>query len=429
MTGLLMTRVFGKWHLPDVTAFLIAGVVIGPFMLGRLSAGDYGFGTEESVEALGVVSSLAMGFIAFSIGNEFRLSQLKKTGKQSLVIGIFQAVAATACVDIVLIALHFARPDLISLPAAITLGAIASATAPATTMAVVRQYKAKGEVTDLLLPIVALDDAVGLMLFAVSFGVARAMTNGSISIISMIVEPLLEIVCSLVLGTIMGAILTKLETMFNSNTNRLSMTIAFVFITIAVSSMEFELFGIRFGFSSLLTCMMLGTVFCNICPLSDDLMERADKWSSPVLCAFFVLSGAGLKLTVFTQPMLILVGVIYIVTRCFGKYFGAYLSAKSTGCSRSVTNYLGITLFPQEGVALGMCATAQALETDGPFIRNIILFGVLIYEITAPIMTREALKSSGDIREKTKEVLERRANKLAAAPVKPLIEMRKNRKR
>ncbi|MDD5832688.1 MAG: sodium:proton antiporter, partial [Clostridiales bacterium] len=171
------------------------------------------------------------------------------------------------------------------------------------------------------------------------------------------------------------------------------------------------------------------TVFCNICPLSDDLMERADKWSSPVLCAFFVLSGAGLKLTVFTQPMLILVGVIYIVTRCFGKYFGAYLSAKSTGCSRSVTNYLGITLFPQEGVALGMCATAQALETDGPFIRNIILFGVLIYEITAPIMTREALKRSGDIREKTKEVLERRANKLAAAPVKPLIEMRKNRKR
>ena len=244
----------------------------------------------------------------------------------------------------------------------------------------------------------------------------------------MIVEPLIEIGLSLLLGLLLGFVLTKLETMFHSNTNRLSMTIAFVFVTISISSMEYDFAGIRFGFSSLLTCMMLGTVFCNICPLSEDLMERADKWSSPVLCAFFVLSGASLKLTVFTQPMLLLVGAAYIISRCLGKYFGTFFSAKAVKSEKSITNYLGVTLFPQEGVALGMCATAQALTADGPVIRNIILFAVLVYEIFGPIMTREALKRSGDIHEKPKEILERRQRKLEQAAPKPLLERRKKKK-
>ena len=180
-----MTRIFSRWHLPDVTAFLVTGVLIGPFVLGRLGIPGLGFASYDQVEALSMISDVAMGFIAFSIGNEFRLSQLKKTG-------VLQALAALAFVGIALVIFHFLRPDVLSVPAAITLGAIATATAPATTLMVVRQYKAKGELTDLLLPIVALDDAVGLIAFAVSFGIARAMDSAQFSLASILLSPLID---------------------------------------------------------------------------------------------------------------------------------------------------------------------------------------------------------------------------------------------
>jgi len=419
--GLMMTRLFNRWHLPDVTAFLVAGVLIGPFVLGRLGIPGLAFRTYDEVAVLGAVSKVAMGFIAFSIGDEFRLEQLRKTGRQAFIIGVVQALVACLLVDCALLAFHTARPDLLSAPAAITLGAIATATAPAATLMVVRQYKAKGELTSLLLPIVALDDAVGLIVFAVSFGIARAMLSGAVSIASILVEPLLEIVLSLALGALAGLILTELERMFHSNSNRTSMTIAFVLLTVGFSSLTFDVGGVRIGFSSLLVCMMLGTVFCNLSPLSDDLMGRADRWSQPLLAVFFVISGAELQLEVFSQPLLVLIGVIYILSRSLGKYFGAYFSAKAVRCSPNVVKYLGVTLLPQAGVALGMCVSAQQLgSTDGPLVRNIVLFAVLIYELIGPLMTKEALKASGDIQDKPQEVVERRARALAAAPEKPL---------
>lgn len=427
LAGLMMTRLFSRWHLPDVTAFLVAGVLIGPFVLGRLPI-DLGFSTYEQVEQLGVISNVAMGFIAFSIGNEFRLSQLKKTGHQALVIGIVQAVVATAFVDIALLLFHMARPDLLSTPAAITLGAIASATAPAATLMVVRQYKAQGDLTSLLLPIVALDDAVGLVIFAVSFGIAKALTSGVVSIVSILVDPLIEITASLLLGAAAGFILTKIETLFHSNRNRTSMTIGFVFLTVALSQLSWQVGEVKIGFSSLLVCMMLGTVFCNICPLSEDLMHRSDVWSQPLLAVFFVISGAELRLEVFSEVLLVLIGVIYILTRSLGKYFGARFSAKATGCGEKVVKYLGITLLPQAGVALGMCVTAQSLGADGELIRNIILFSVLIYELVGPIMTKDALMRAGEISEKPKEVLERRQKALEAAEPKELLVQRANRK-
>ena len=402
LAGLLMTRIFSRWHLPDVTAFLVTGVLIGPFVLGRLGIPGLGFAGYDQVEALSMISDVAMGFIAFSIGNEFRLSQLKKTGKQAMVIGVLQALAALAFVDVALVVFHFLRPDVLSVPAAITLGAIATATAPATTLMVVRQYKAKGELTDLLLPIVALDDAVGLIAFAVSFGIARAMDSAQFSVASILLSPLIEIVGSLLLGAIAGFVLTKLETMFRSNSNRLSLSIAFIFL-------------------------MVGTVFCNICPLSDDLMERADRWSTPMLAVFFVISGANLRLSVFSQGVLVFIGVVYIIARSAGKYCGARWSAKAVGCDHTVQKYLGIMLLPQEGVALGMCVSAQALGADGELIRNIILFSVLIYELVGPVATKESLKAAGAITEKPKEVLERRERKLAEAEPKELLERRKER--
>ena len=400
--GLMMTRVFKYLHLnfPDVTAFLIAGVLVGPYVLGATAVPGLGFDSAEDLEKVSVISKVALGFIAFDIGNEFRLAQLKKTGKTATVIGIVQALFATILVDIVLIALHFILgPEVLPLPVAITLGAIASATAPAATLMVVRQYKAKGEVTDLLLPIVALDDAVGLVVFAVSFGIAQAINGGSVSIITVVVNPILEIICSLALGAFMGWLLTVLEKIFFSNSNRLSLTIAFVIMTIALSSVKIPFAsGLNIGFSSLLVCMMLGTMFCNLSEYSVDIMSRSSKWTAPLYAVFFVLSGAELDLGVFRYPLIILVGVVYILVRCLGKYFGARLSAKLTHCSETVRKYLGITLFPQAGVALGMVVSAQALGPEmGGTIRNIVLFSVLIYELVGPLLTRMSLKKAGEI--------------------------------
>ena len=400
--GLMMTRVFKylKLNFPDVTAFLIAGVLVGPFALGRLGIHGIGFNTMEELESVSALSNVALGFIAFDIGNEFRLAQLKETGKTATVIGVIQALMATLLVDIALIALHFILgPDVLPLPVAVTLGAIASATAPAATLMVVRQYKAKGPVTDLLLPIVALDDAVGLVVFSVSFGIAQAMVGGRLDTVSVIVNPLLEIVFSLILGAIMGTLLTVLEKIFFSNSNRLSLTISFVIMTIAMASREFELGGgVKVSFSSLLVCMMLGTVFCNFSEYSVDIMNRSSKWTAPLYALFFVLSGAELDLGVFRYPQIVLIGVVYILVRCAGKYLGAKFSSTFMNCSETVRKYLGITLFPQAGVALGMVVTAQALgEEMGGMVRNIVLFSVLVYELVGPQLTRMALTSAGEI--------------------------------
>ena len=414
--GLLMTRAFKPLKLPSVTAYLIAGVLIGPYCLGQLGVGGLGFANMHEVEHLGVIADVALGFIAFSIGNEFRVEDLKVIGKKALVIGIFQAIVATLFVDAALIALYYLMPGKISIAQAITLGAIATATAPAATLMVVRQYKAKGPLTDLLLPIVALDDAVGLIVFAVSFGIAKTLGTNSLDPVSIIVNPLVEIVASLILGAVMGWLLTQLEKLFNSNTNRLNMTIAFVFLTVSLSQISFELGSVHVGFSSLLVCMMLGTVFCNICPLSHDLMGQADKWTSPLFALFFVISGAELELGVFTDYAVVVIGIVYIAFRCLGKYFGTFASAKATKCESNICKYLGITLFPQAGVALGMCTIAGAqFGESGVLIRNITLFAVLIYELFGPVLTRWALTKAGDIKPMAQEVRDRRKTKLEMA--------------
>ena len=415
LAGLLFTRVFKKFKLPSVTAYLIAGVLIGPYCLGALNIEGLGFTSMANVSNLALISEVALGFIAFSIGNEFRLEELKQTGKQALVIGIFQALLATLFVDLALYALHLWMPNKLSLSQVITLGAIATATAPAATLMVVRQYKAKGALTSILLPIVALDDAVGLIVFAVSFGIAKTLSSGVIDFVSIFVNPIIEIVASLLLGAMMGWLLTELEKLFNSNTNRLNMTIAFVLMTVSFSMMDFHIGNIHVSFSSLLVCMMLGTVFCNLCPLSNDLMSACDKWTSPLFALFFVISGAELELNVFMDMAIVIIGIVYIIFRCLGKYYGSYLSAKATNCNDNICKYLGITLFPQAGVALGMCTTAMQLGDAGNLIRNITLFAVLIYELFGPLFTKWALTKAGDITQKPEHVVKRRETKMAEA--------------
>ena len=415
IAGLLLTRLFTRLKLPDVTAYLVAGVLIGPWVLGRLGIPGLGFNTAAEVDALDFLSDIALGFIAFAIGSEFRLSKLKEIGKQATVVGIVQGVMAALLVDGSLLVLHFFMKDKLPIPMVLTLGAIATATAPAATLMVVRQYKAKGPVTDILLPVVALDDAVGLVVFAVSFGAAKAMVQGSVNALEIFLQPLLEIVLSLALGALMGGILTWIERFFNSNKNRLTLMTGFVVLTVALAKVEFPLAGVHAGFSSLLTCMMLGTVFCNACPLSEDLMEKEENWTAPIYTLFFVLSGAALRFDVFADAAIVGVGIVYILARCVGKFFGAWLSTSATHCAEPVRKWLGITLFPQAGVALGMCLQATELGEQGILVRNIILFSVLIYELVGPALTKMALTKAGDIKPKSFEVENRRKLKLESA--------------
>ena len=382
IAGLLMSRAAKAVRLPAVTAYLLTGLLLGPFFLGRLglSRFGFGFGSLAAVEGYGILTQVALGFIAFVIGNEFRLSALKHMGRRAVTVGVAQAVITTALVDIALVALHFARPDVISLASAITLGSIAAATAPAATLMVV-----------------AIDDAVGLVLFSASYGVANALEQGRIDPMSVVLEPLLEIALSLALGAAAGYLLNLLEVYFHSRSKRMSLSVAFVLLTVGLSMTEFEINGTRCGFSLLLVCMMTGTVFCNVCPTSDELMDRLDRWVSPINILFFVLSGAELDLTILTNPMVLLIGVVYIVARSAGKISGSFLSCRATSCSPAIQKYLGITLLPQAGVALGMAATASELS-DGHMVRNVVLFSVLVYELVGPTLTKISLTAAGEIR-------------------------------
>ena len=396
LVGLMLTRPAKLLGLPAVTGYLVAGLLIGPYLLGAFKIDGLGFTSMEQVESMSILTQTALGFIAFTIGNEFRLYQLKSMGKKAITIGIAQAVGTTIAVDAILIAVHLMFPNVLSLPSAIVLGAIASATAPAATLMVVRQYKADGPLTRLLMLVVAIDDAVGLVLFSISFGVASAISNGSINIIGVVLEPLIEIVFSFALGSIMGFLLNFVERFFHSRSKRMAVSVGFVMLTVGLSMIKFNIGGIHFGFSLLLVCMMTGTVFCNICSTSEELMGRIETWTVPLNILFFVISGAELDLKILANVATLAVGIVYIFSRSLGKYFGARFSCQLTNCEKPITDNLGITLLPQAGVALGMAMTAMTLP-GGALVRNVILFSVLIYELVGPALTKKALMRAGEI--------------------------------
>ena len=405
LAGLLLTRLIKRWHLPAVTAYLVAGVLIGPNCLGLLGMKGIGFPTFGDVSQFSLICDVALGFIAFSIGNEFRLSSLKQTGKQATVVAIIQALAATLFVDVALLLMHLVLGEKLPVSTCIVLGAVATATAPAATMMVVNQYKAKGPLTNMLLPVVALDDAVGLVVFAVSFGVAKTMISGTFSLLSVILNPILEIIGSLTLGAVLGVLFSLVEKLFHSNSKRLSVAVTFVIMAAALSKVEIPLGSeIAIGFSPLLVCMMVGSVFCNVCDFSEEIMFKTDRWTAPLYVLFFVLSGAELDLRVFGELAVVVIGLAYILTRSAGKIAGAAFGSKLMKCDENICKYLGITLLPQAGVALGMSVTVAAeMGEEGAIIRDIILFSVLIYELVGPILTKYALTKAGDIQPKPAE--------------------------
>lgn len=415
LAGLMLSRLTKLGNLPAVTAYLVAGLLIGPYVLGRIGVPGLGFISSQDVARYSIISDVALGFIALTMGNEFRKEDIKKLGKQAVVVAIFQSLTACVFVDVALIGLHFLMPKTLSLSVAITLGAIATATAPAATLMIVKQYKTSGPVTRILLPVVALDDVVGLIVFAVSFGIARALEHGTVDIFSVVIDPILEVIASLALGALLGAIFTFTERFFHSRSKRLSISVCYVFLAVALSKMTFKLGPVTIGFSSLLVCMMVGTIFCNFCDFSDELMDRLDRWTGPIMVLFFVLSGAGMELNVFKSWEVVIIGVVFVLVRSAGKILGAKFSSRLTKCEPTVQKYLGITLLPQAGVALGMSMTAMSLGESGLIIRNIALFAVLIYELAGPLLTKIALDKAGEITEKPvpprKQAMLNKANK------------------
>ncbi|MBR6740251.1 MAG: cation:proton antiporter [Clostridia bacterium] len=379
--GLLFSRLVKRIGLPNVTAYLVAGLLVGPYVLDLVS--------HEQLASFSILTDVALGFIAFSIGGEFKLSHIKQIGGSSLIITFFQAITACLLVDVVLLIAFPGDPAL-----AITLGAIATATAPAATLMVVRQYKAKGPVTGILLPVVALDDAIGLMIFSVSLALAKVFAQGTAPTVeTMLLEPLLEIFGSLLIGFAIGVVLAFAIGFFHSRGNRITIVIAAVFLGVGLSQI--------LPLSSLLVCMAIGAGMCNLQKEYEKVLDFNERWTTPLFMIFFVISGAELDLSVL--PAVGLLGVLYLVARSVGKYLGAFLGARVVKADKNIQKYLGICLLPQAGVAIGMSQiVVSALPEYGAQIRAVVLCATLVYELVGPLLTKMVLTKAGEIAPATK---------------------------
>jgi len=375
--GLFSGKLMKKFKLPNVTGYIIFGLIIGPYVLGILP--------EDVVSKMTIISDVALGFIAFSIGSEFKLSYLKKIGKSPVVIAFCEGFGATLLVDLALV---LAGCDI---KFSLVLGAIASATAPAATIMVVKQYKAKGPVTDTLLPVVAIDDAVALIAFGISFAVAKIIgSTGNVDILSVIISPVIEIIGGLLFGAVLGFILSALIKWFTGRGNRLSVAIAMVCLCVGIS--------VICGFSSLLACMAMGAIFINTSKRYNELFQLTDRFTPPLFLLFFVVSGA--ELNVGILPSVGVIGIVYIIVRVLGKMGGASLGAIIGKASPEVKKYLGPTLIPQAGVAIGLSMAAVTVVPEfGANIRVIILCATIIYELVGPVITKITLIKAGEIKE------------------------------
>lgn len=377
--GLLSTRLMKLIHFPNVTGYLIVGLLIGPYCLDVINSG--------SIHTLEIITAVALGFIAFSIGSSFKLKHLKKIGKNVVVITLCQAFFTLILLDIIFLIWG------LDAPMAIMFGAIATATAPAATLMVVRQYKAKGPVTNTLLPVVAFDDAIGLMAFSVSLAIAEVLAVGTgITFQSTVFEPLLEIALSLIVGGVIGLCLALSSRFFKSRANRITLIITAIFLGLLIS-MSLKL-------SDLLVCMMIGAMYTNLFKEASRPLDVFDRWTYPCYMLFFVISGA--ELDIAALPTVGIIGIVYIIARAIGKYFGARFGAGIVKADKNVTKYLGYTLLPQAGVAIGMAQkVVSALPEYGRAISTVILCATLIYELVGPVLTKYALTKAGEIKKES----------------------------
>ena len=372
--GMFCGRIAKHLRLPNVTGYLVAGLLIGPSVFGLLST--------DFLDTINIISTVALGFIAFSIGNEFKISYFKRVGVAPIVIACMESLFAVVFVVLGLIISGQ------NVSFSLVLGAIAAATAPAATIMVIKQYRAKGPVTETLLSVVAIDDATALILFSLSVAIAQALTNGAASLGASLLSPLKEIGGALVVGAALGFVFLLPLRFFKKAGNRLSLIAGFIFLGLGLAEW--------LGLSELLLCMAMGAVVANFSADVDTIMDLCDGVTPPIFMLFFVASGADLKLSVL--PTVGLIGVIYIVLRIAGKYFGAAVGGAMCKCEASVRKFLGPCLMPQAGVAIGLSlAAGQVVPEHAPQIRAVILCGTLIYELIGPAVTKFSLKKAGEI--------------------------------
>lgn len=415
LAALLSTRLMKLFKLPNVTGYIVTGIVMGPFVFGLLFNNFTYEGIKDSliyqyIDKIKWVSTIALGFIAFSIGTSFKKSVLKSVGKRVVIITVLEALFASIFVIAALVGAHFLFRDQVSWELVLTLGAIAAATAPAATLMVIKQYKAKGPLVDTLLPVVALDDAAALILFAVLFQIAMTIAGGgSFDVYKMIAKPILEIIISLSIGVVFGLLISFMNKFFKSRNNRLIICIFSIFACCGLYFLFKSKYLGGFELSSLLMCMMVGAIYTNLRDDSGKTLDVMDRFTSPIYLMFFVISGASLDLTIFfSKNGLIVVGIalVYIIFRVLGKWTGAFTGASISKCEPKVKKYLGFALIPQAGVAIGLATTANTLflshpntEVAGNMVIAIILTSTLVYELIGPLVSKFALKKAGEISE------------------------------
>lgn len=377
LAGLIFSKLIARIRFPEVTGYLVAGILIGPHVLGLLP--------KTGVESLEIISELALCFIAFSIGSEMKLSVMKKLGFKIITITLFEALSAFIVVLVGLLLLFKTEA-----PMAIVLSAIACATAPAATLLVIKEYKAKGEIVDVLLPVVALDDAVCIIVFGISSAVASSLLiGGELSLVSMLLLPFGKILLALLLGFGIGILFYRVQGYAKNEEELLTMSIGFILLVAGISKI--------FGLSDLLSIMAASVTMSNIGKGMPRTISLVSRVTPPIFVLFFVLAGADLNL-----PGLLdvgAVGVFYIVGRAVGKCFGAYLSTGITGFSKGLQKNLGLTLIPQAGVAIGLSLLASKTIPDpyGAQIRTIILGATIVYELVGPLFAKLGLKRAGAI--------------------------------
>lgn len=410
--GLASTRVMKIFRLPNVTGYLIIGLLTALVCMLIDNANNNNTLTSELTRLNGTISSVALGFIALSIGEEFKLSKIKKYGSKIITITVLQALLAMVLVDIVVLLICY----LLKLPLEISLclGAIATATAPAATLMVIHQYNAKGPLVDLLLPVVAFDDALGLIFFSLSVSISKVISLGiTPSIMSLAIVPLIEIVGSIVIGLVLGLLLRATINYFKSRNNHVIMLIAFTLIGVGVCSLlgNIKINGEHLEFSNLLCCMLIGATYINV-GNNIETVERdfslVERWTPSLFLLFFVLSGAhlvtsGRELLSMNINIIhiLIVFVGYLVARSLGKYLGAFLGCKITKREKKITNFLGITLLPQAGVAIGMANQISSMDafnnSTGNIIVTVVLCATLVYELFGPLLTKWSLNKAGEI--------------------------------
>lgn len=375
LAGMFCGVLVGYLKLPKVTGYLLAGIVIGPFVLR--------FVPKEAVEGLELISQAALGFIAYSIGSSLNFKNLKKIGSGIIIIALFEALMAVVVVTLVMVFV-FGQPLAFSL----AIGAIASATAPAATLMVLKQYNAKGPLVNTLIPVVAIDDAIAVIAFGICLAAAQVLIQGSEALTIMsIAKPFIEIGGSIILGGVLGCALTLANKKSTSKDQTMSLAIGVILLAVGISE-SIEL-------SSILTCMAIGSVISNVTNGKSRLLTVLDSFTNPIFIAFFTISGLALDLSVLKSVGLI--GLGYVFARVIGKVLGAYLGCRLTKAEPVVQKYLGFTLVPQAGVAIGLSLlVGEALPSYGPQIRTIILAATVIYELVGPLCTKFAIFKAGE---------------------------------